>query len=297
MGLIYCISNDINNKKYIGQTTQTLEKRWKEHCQSIYNHKTEKRPLYSAMLKYGIEHFMINVIEDNIDNSILSEREQYWIKYYDSFKNGYNATIGGDGRRIPRVIEQYSLDGQLLNIFEDAQTACEALNVCDSVLRGGCNHLYKTVKNTVLRYQDDEITIQELLERINTSIPNAINIYQYNLDGTLNKIWNSGKELITSGLVSSNIWKKIDNSKPYNGYVWRRENKNFFDNLDLTSIIVQLDKENNILGYYDGFAAAAKAIGKKSSSSISEACRNKEHHKTAYGYYWKYLKDVLKNEQ
>ena len=47
------------------------------------------------MRKYGIEHFHIEQIEET-DNP--EEREKYWIEYYGSFKYGYNATIGGDGK-------------------------------------------------------------------------------------------------------------------------------------------------------------------------------------------------------
>jgi hypothetical protein len=48
------------------------------------------------MNKYGIEHFHISQIEETNDPD---EREKYWIEYYGTFKNGYNATIGGDGKR------------------------------------------------------------------------------------------------------------------------------------------------------------------------------------------------------
>lgn len=48
------------------------------------------------MNKYGIDKFHISLVEEcTIEN--LNEREQYWINQYDSYKNGYNATLGGDG--------------------------------------------------------------------------------------------------------------------------------------------------------------------------------------------------------
>jgi len=47
------------------------------------------------MNKYGIENFTIDLIEET---SFPEEREKYWIEYYGSFKKGYNATVGGDGR-------------------------------------------------------------------------------------------------------------------------------------------------------------------------------------------------------
>lgn len=95
MAYIYKITNDINGKIYIGKTYNSIEKRFKEHCKDRLKRKCEQRPLYSAMNKYGIEHFHIELLEKT-DNP--EERERYWIEYYSSFKNGYNATTGGDGK-------------------------------------------------------------------------------------------------------------------------------------------------------------------------------------------------------
>lgn len=95
MAFIYKITNDINDKVYIGKTEFSIEKRFKEHCQDFQKRQEEKRPLYSAMKKYGIEHFHISLVEET-DNP--EEREIYWIKKYNSYSHGYNATLGGDGR-------------------------------------------------------------------------------------------------------------------------------------------------------------------------------------------------------
>lgn len=96
MGYIYKITNDINNKVYIGKCCSTIEDRYAEHLRDRFKRKNEKRPLYSAMNKYGIEHFQVEQVEE-CDDIKLSEQEQYWINYYDSYNSGYNATLGGDG--------------------------------------------------------------------------------------------------------------------------------------------------------------------------------------------------------
>lgn len=96
MAYIYQIVNDINNKIYVGKTEFSIEKRFQEHCNDAYRERCEKRPLYAAIRKYGVEHFHISLIEDT-DNP--EERECYWIEQLGSFKNGYNATKGGDGRK------------------------------------------------------------------------------------------------------------------------------------------------------------------------------------------------------
>ena len=97
MPYIYKITNDINGKIYIGKTLYSVEKRFKEHCKDFKKETKEQRPLYFAMQKYGIEHFHVEEIE-KCDENIISEREKYWIEYYNSFKKGYNATLGGDGK-------------------------------------------------------------------------------------------------------------------------------------------------------------------------------------------------------
>lgn len=97
MPYIYKITNKINDKIYIGKTMQSIQKRWTEHLKAAKKSRFEKRPLYNAINKYGAENFKIEQIEE-CPHDILNERECYWIEYYGSFKNGYNATIGGDGR-------------------------------------------------------------------------------------------------------------------------------------------------------------------------------------------------------
>lgn len=96
IAIIYKITNDINGKIYVGQTSYSLEKRFKEHCRDSQKHTSEVRPLYRAMQKYGIENFHIELIEET-DNP--SEREMYWIEKFNSYGDGnYNATKGGDGK-------------------------------------------------------------------------------------------------------------------------------------------------------------------------------------------------------
>ena len=96
MGYIYKITNNINNKIYIGQTIRSLEKRWKEHIFKSKSGDHMNLPLARAIRKYGAENFTISLIEEVADEE-LNDREKYYINYYDSYHTGYNATLGGDG--------------------------------------------------------------------------------------------------------------------------------------------------------------------------------------------------------
>ena len=51
------------------------------------------------MNKYGRDKFHIELIEESSIEE-LSEKEIYWINFYDSYHNGYNATLGGDGKQL-----------------------------------------------------------------------------------------------------------------------------------------------------------------------------------------------------
>lgn len=131
MPYIYKIINDINGKIYIGKTQFSIEKRWKEHCRDYQKDKNKKRPLYAAMRKYGVKYFHISLIEET-DNP--EEREKYWIEYYGSFKNGYNATIGGDGRTYLDYDLVYNLFLQGLNIKQIAEKLNYSINSCRNIL-------------------------------------------------------------------------------------------------------------------------------------------------------------------
>ena len=101
-GIIYCITNEINGKKYIGQTRRTLERRWKEHCW-----RDNDQLITRAIKKYGKVNFNIKVLEkcnkENLDN-----REMYWIAFHNTYEGkGYNTHKGGrtlgEGKDHPRT--------------------------------------------------------------------------------------------------------------------------------------------------------------------------------------------------
>lgn len=115
MAYIYKIINDINNKVYIGQTKGTIENRFKSHCYAV---KHRNFSLYLAMKKYGVEHFFIQEVE-KCNEEDLNDREKFWIQYYDSYNNGYNASLGGDCSNIAKTvsIKMFSNEGELIECF------------------------------------------------------------------------------------------------------------------------------------------------------------------------------------
>lgn len=91
---IYIITNDINSKVYIGQSVNPAH-RWEQYCSAVKK-KPDAQVITRAMAKYGIEHFTMSILEENVVN--YDEREIYWIEKYNSIvPNGYNIAIGGQG--------------------------------------------------------------------------------------------------------------------------------------------------------------------------------------------------------
>jgi group I intron endonuclease len=161
MAYIYEISNDINDKLYIGKTEDSIEKRFKQHCREAFRKRCEKRPLYAAMRLYGIEHFHIALLEETNEPEA---REAYWIALKNSYRYGYNATHGGDGSRY--------LDYELIyNTYINCQNANE---VAASLGVSTCS-----VRKIVHSYGYNTKTNQEV-----NKAKFGKSIKMYSLDGT-----------------------------------------------------------------------------------------------------------------
>ncbi|MFA7287344.1 MAG: NUMOD3 domain-containing DNA-binding protein [Melioribacteraceae bacterium] len=88
---IYLIKNKINNKLYVGQSTN-VKRRWKRHITTVKN---KNYPIYNSINKYGIENFDFSILEE-CEIVELDEREISWIQELKTMvPNGYNLTSGG----------------------------------------------------------------------------------------------------------------------------------------------------------------------------------------------------------
>lgn len=114
----------MNGKVYIGQTVMDIEERFKLHLKPSTIKKRSNYKIYNAMSKYGVEKFYIELLEDNIPLENLDRKEIEYIALYDSYKNGYNSTSGGDGR----IINSIKDEDELLNL---AKSGCTAIELAD----------------------------------------------------------------------------------------------------------------------------------------------------------------------
>lgn len=94
---IYKIENLVNHKVYIGQS-KNIKLRWSKEKSKAFSKTSNEynKTLSKAFRKYGIENFSFEILEE-CSSENLNEKEQYWIKEYNSYLEGYNETIGGEG--------------------------------------------------------------------------------------------------------------------------------------------------------------------------------------------------------
>ena len=207
MAYIYQITNNVNGKIDVGKTERTIEERFKEHCYDAFKRKSEQRPLYFAMRKYGIDNFSISLLEETNNPE---EREIYWIEQKRSYKCGYNATKGGDGRRYvdyDLVIATYK---ELQNMSKVATLIGISVDTVSRILKDN---------------QIETLTSQEVSQKL---MGKPIN--QYDLNGNYIKTFPSstdaaialGKLTSTSRGASSHISDVCKGKrKTAYGYIWK----------------------------------------------------------------------------
>jgi group I intron endonuclease len=203
VGYIYKIVNKITNKVcYIGQTKRDLEIRFQEHIFDIDRY--QNRKLYKNLKKYGINNFEIKVIETiNLNNNnynILNEKEKYWIEFYDTYNNGLNETVGGEGRDILNLDENKII--KLYNKYNNMSIISEMFNCTPGMIW----HILH--KNNIIKQY-----------KFQTRTPK---IGQYDLDNNLIKIYNNIHEISKELLIKnkSHIYE-VCNSKRNTAYGYR----------------------------------------------------------------------------
>ena len=86
---IYRITNLKTNEAYIGKSTN-IKTRWQNHCKTAIGLDGMARTkIHSAMKEYGIDNFSFEVLEKCAKEN-YSEREKYWINFYETNVYGYN---------------------------------------------------------------------------------------------------------------------------------------------------------------------------------------------------------------
>lgn len=126
---VYKITNNINDKVYIGQTTENLKHRFSRHKGYQLN---QGDKIHRAMKKYGTENFNISLVEEVDSQEKLNKREYFWINELNTINKGYN--INNDGKKC---------GGDTLSSHPDKDNIYKKIS--KSVM-GGKNHKAQAVR-------------------------------------------------------------------------------------------------------------------------------------------------------
>lgn len=183
IGYIYKVTNIINGKVYIGQTIQSVKDRWYRHCGKSGLSKNEMNTYFKrAILKYGKENFRIETIE-TCDSKELNEREKYYISYYDSYKSGYNSTLGGQNGAKPyktsgevelQIIELYKYGASLRELgreFNLDKTTVKGILVRHNIqLRNTRTYKYdENIRKNIIKDINEGVSRKEVIEKYKIS--------------------------------------------------------------------------------------------------------------------------------
>ena len=318
---IYKIENLINHHCYIGQSVD-IESRWKDECNDAFNPNSGAYdyPLSRAFRKYGIKNFSFEVLEE-CNRSELNTQERYWIKYYNSFFNGYNQTLGGDS--TIQTKKDY-----IIGIIHDLETTdlyhkeiAEKWKVSTETVQGinTGRYWYQDNKEYPLQkkhkknsYHINPITkereeTKHYCQKCGKEIASSKAIHCMECARILSRkverpsaeeLFNYLKSIKGNFLEASRHFGVSDNAirkwcKKYNipccssDYKNKKEIENS-KGPGKKKAVAQLDINTlEIVAVYSSAEEAARALGKTEGSHIGAVCNGKR--KTAYGYKWSFI--------
>ena len=114
---VYKISNSVNSKVYIGQTTRPVQDRFNRHINDAMNDVLDTH-FARAIRLYGPDKFSIEIIDTASNQDELTQKEHDWIIYYNSVEDGYNETDAvskcGGNTYISKTEEELKAIGEKL---------------------------------------------------------------------------------------------------------------------------------------------------------------------------------------
>lgn len=179
-GIIYKIENTITHCIYIGQTTHPKGFNGRYYhkgkgIERVYHYLLNNKKQGGSYNKYllrsiekcGFDAFVVDeIIDKALTFEELNEKETYYINKYDSYKNGYNMSCGGDsvsGIKRPRGKDcpnskrvcQIGLDGKLIKIWDSQTEASKELNINLATISDVCKGKRKTAGKYVWVQEKD----------------------------------------------------------------------------------------------------------------------------------------------
>jgi predicted GIY-YIG superfamily endonuclease len=169
MSLVYKITNKENDLIYIG-ATKNLNRRIAGHKHQAFT-KNSTMKIHNDMRLIGWDYFKFDIVEI-CEPKKLSEREEFYIKKYNSFwPFGYNTVCGKD--RHDSLKDSYSRPVIILNLknnkeieFKSAKEASRYLKLSEGAVSRSIYIKSFLLNKYVIKYKDDSRSFNEIIEEI-----------------------------------------------------------------------------------------------------------------------------------
>ena len=172
---IYCITNLINGKQYVGQSIH-IHTRINQHFN--YHGISHGSIIDKAILKYGKDNFQFKILEE-CPIEELNSKEIYYIKLYNTIApNGYNVTTGGENGVVPDKcfqVSQYNLKGELVKTFTSIHCAMEETGIARNTISDQVRGLRTPAFDFFFRYGN--IPYQEPPTRYIDTLKKSVYVY------------------------------------------------------------------------------------------------------------------------
>lgn len=277
VGVVYKYTSP-SGKSYIGQTTNEVHRRRTWFCMKRrYAGATINR----ARAKYGPENFEYTVLFKKVFTSFeeakaeLDKMEIHYIELYDTFKNGYNNTIGG---LYPEIGLQTQIKGRVIG--KNFRKVSE-----------------RQLKKYLPKHTKEEI--QQLRKETNRRNGRWQKIYQFDLDGNFIREFASAGEASEFGFGNwCNIKRACKILGKYKGYNWRFAEDGYVMKVKPPHIpdpkqykkqykpVIQYSMTMDYIAEYESVNSAASAVGVTYNSCISACLTGRLP--SAHGFKWEY---------
>lgn len=255
MNYIYCYTNKINGHKYVGQTNN-FKRRINEHKSCAYNKKAYSYNdlIHKKIRQYGIDNFDIEVLEIiyNDNQSLIDEREQYWIKELNSHcrtGQGYNMTEGGQGQS---GIKDYSSE-EITQAKQMIKNGIEYIEITNqlgmsasyiSSINHGVYHFDEQEKYPLYKYYKEDKDYDELIELlINSNLSLAEIARQLGMGYSTVKKINSGT--LRKGLYPTYPIRKVTRVDRIKNYLLNSD-KSYAEIAQLTGASKETVRRTNL---------------------------------------------------
>jgi len=154
---IYIVTNDVNDLVYIGKTCRTIYERFRDHVKEAHLTDRHHCKFHKALVSIGVSHFKVQLI-GRFDASIINDKEIEYIKKYNSYYNGYNSTLGGDGGRLLELDEDIVINDYLNgSSIHDIMRKCgtHSSRTISSILQSNGIHIHGSAPIEIEQYTTD----------------------------------------------------------------------------------------------------------------------------------------------